>query len=447
MIVILSSIIRLLLLTVFTLLVPSGLVPVRTASAAAEEAPVAVISGTEEASPLPELVSEGDFGGELFGGRNGYVHPFLSLEEYFTDNLFDQPTNEQEDFVTVISPGLWLSFPARSRPPLQATTLNSAPGGLAVTRFPVEKRRRLQGYALYRADITEHHQFPKEDNVYQRAEGLLNYNLRGGLSLEALDIYEVEQDPYSSGLSRQLDKFTSNLIQFMANYRISPKTRLRTDFSFYSLDFDAERNAFRERQDSIISLYGFYRLFPKSSLLLQYEHVEIEYDQTVLADSRENRLLTGLVWEVTTRTQGTAKFGYAWRNYDAGADENKWIGEVRLDHRFTPKTSAYLLFTRRIEETDIRQSQSILSHRLQLGYRQKLLPRLTGTADLYYYRNKYEAGLARDDDSYGARAALGYYFRPWLNLAAGYSYLERNSSWDEFDYTSNIVYLTLTAAL
>ncbi len=86
--------------------------------------------------------------GELFGGRTGYLHPFLSVGEYYTDNLFNVPDNEEDDWITVISPGLWASFPASNRQPLQVTTYNSAPGGLEVTRFPMEVRRRFQGYGL-----------------------------------------------------------------------------------------------------------------------------------------------------------------------------------------------------------------------------------------------------------------------------------------------------------
>ncbi|MFA5516839.1 MAG: outer membrane beta-barrel protein [Desulfuromonadales bacterium] len=421
-------------------------------ASAQEVSPITGDSGLAQAGPLPELLTEGDWAGEIYGGRSGYVHPFLSLEEYYTDNLFNEPENEEDDFITVISPGVWFSFPAGSRQPLQVTTLNSTPGGLGVTRFPIENRRRLQGYALYRADITEHQDFTGEDNVSQRAEGLLGYSFRGGLSLEVLNIFEIEQEPYGTGDSsldnRELEEFTSNLFQVLANYRISPKTRVRADFSHYSLDFDNEaRNGFREREDKLLSLYGFYRLFPKSSLLLQYEYIDIDYDQREISDSDENRLLTGLVWEVTTRTRGTIKFGYAWRSFDVGPDRDEFIGEVRLDHRFTAKTSAYLLFTRRIEETDVRAAQDILSHRLQAGYRQRLLPRLTGTTDLYYYRDEYQGGVDREDDVYGARLALGYAFRPWLTAGLGYNYFERDSTQAAADYVGNTLYLTLTAAL
>lgn len=407
-----------------------------------------------EAGHLPEFLTEARAGGELFGGREGYVHPFFSLTEYYTDNLFNRPQAEEEEFITVFSPGVWAAFPAMSRQPLQVTTLNSAPGGLEVTRFPVEALHRYQAYGLYRADITRHRDFSDEDSTYQRAEGLLNANFRGGLSLELLTIYEVEQDPYSTGISQELDKFTAGLAQFLVNYRLSPKTRLRADVTWYSLDFDADRNAFREREDRAFSLSGFYRLLPKTSLLLQYEFIDIDYDQDVLSDSQEHRALTGLQWDVTVKTKGTIRVGYGWRDMDFGDDRDEFIGEVRLDHRFTPKTSAYMLFTRRIEETDVPGTQNLLSHRLQVGYRQLLTPRLTGNADLYYYRDSYRGDTTvgdttdeREDDYYGARVTLGYKFRSWLTAGLGYHYLERDSNFAESDYTNNTVYLTLTAAI
>jgi hypothetical protein len=157
---------------------------------------------------------------------------------------------------------------------------------------------------------------------------------------------------------------------------------------------------------------------------------------------------------VTVKTRGTVRLGYGWRDMDRGEDRDEFIGEVRLDHSFTPKTSAYLLFTRRIEETDIAETQNLLTHRVQIGYRQLLTQRLTGTADLYYYRDSYRGDITfggvtdeRDDDYYGTRLTLGYRFRSWLTAGLGYYYLERNSNFSAFDYTNNTVYLTVTAAL
>lgn len=425
--------------------------------AAANAAETEVLQETATDHPQlsyqPEFLTGPPESGDLFGSRTGYLHPFLSVAEYYTDNQFNVPEGEEEDFITVISPGIWAAFPAGSRQPLRVSTLNSAPGGLEVTRFAAEGRRRLQGYALYRADITEHKNFSEEDKVYQRAEGLAKVSFRGGLSLELVDVFEIDQDPYGTGVSRQLDEFTSNLLQCLAEYRISPKTRVRGDLGRYSLEYEEERNAFREREDLTFSLYFFYRMLPKTSVLLQYDLADIDYEEELVPDSREHRVLTGFFWDVTAKSRGTVKVGYGTRDVDGGDDRRDVVGEVRLDHRFTPKTSAYAQFTRRVEETDIQGTQNVLSHRVQVGYRQRLAPWLNGTVALSYYRDSYRGDLAggqtdeRQDDYYGARLGAGYQFRRWLNFGLGYHYLRRDSNFSEFDYTNNTVYLTVTAAL
>ncbi|MBE0596463.1 MAG: outer membrane beta-barrel protein [Desulfuromonadales bacterium] len=422
-----------------------------------EEPPVPDAQRTQlaEVAPMPEFLTEARIGEELFGSKVGYVHPFVSLAQYYTDNLFNRHDDKDEDFITVFTPGVWVAFPAMSQQPLQVSTLSSTPGGLDVTRFPIEVYRRLQAYGLYRADITRHQDFSEEDNTYQRAEGLLNYNFRGGLSLELLHVYELEQNPYGTGdAPTELDEFTSNLTQFLANYQITPKTRIRGDLSRYTLEYDEDRNAFRERQDMVASLAGFYRMLPKSSVLLQYEFIDVDYDENEVSDSQEHRLLAGLYWDVTVKTRGTIRFGYSWREVEAADDRDEAIGEVRLDHRFTPKTSAYVLFSRRIEETDIRDTQDMLSHRLQVGYRQALTRRLTGTIDAYYYQNDYRGTRAfdgvlreREDELLGAKVALGYRFRSWLASALSYTYVERDSNVPTYNYTNNTVFLSLTAAL
>ncbi len=83
-----------------------------------------------------------------------------------------------------------------------------------------------------------------------------------------------------------------------------------------------------------------------------------------------------------------------------------------------------------------------------------MAPRWTAAVDLNYTREAYQGDITsngetgeRTDDNYGARVGLGYLFRPWLNFGLGYIYLDRNSNFDNFDYTNNTVYLTITAAL
>jgi hypothetical protein len=451
------------LLLLLLLLLPMPLV------ASAEEVGISEIAtaeeateGTEPAAPLsvsvPSPLSITDWNKEVVAARTGYIHPVLTITEYFTDNLFETDTNKEDEFYTVISPGIWFALPASKQPFLRLSTLNTAPGGLDASRMSTAFERRLQAYALYRADIREHSSFSEEDRIDQRGEVLLRYNFRGGLSLQIDDVYEVNQDPYSTGLSedRQLDKFKSNLLHLQIDYPFGPKLSIRGDYSHYLLDYDAVRNAFRERDDDAFALYLFYKMLPKTSVYLLYEHIDIDYDWNILDDSTERHYYAGLQWDITAKTRGRFMLGYGEKDFaaDSGSTQDDLLGEIQLDHRFTPKTSAYLRATRKTNESDIEGVKNILTHRTQLGVRQRLTAKIRGSFDLFYLRDSYRGEITIDnlvaervDDYYGAGIALAYAPLRWLNQTLGYRFSERSSNFSQFDYQNNTVYLSVAAAM
>ncbi|BCR05784.1 hypothetical protein DESUT3_28530 [Desulfuromonas versatilis] len=395
-----------------------------------------------------------------FGQTWNYLHPYFSLGEYYTDNLFNTEDNQESDFVTVITPGIWFSLPAGRQPLLDVETLNTAPGGFELTRFDTEAPRRMQAYALYRANINRHADFSEENTVNHRGEGVFRYNFRGGLSLELLDIYEVEQDPYATGNSRQLNEFTSNVLNALAVYRITPKTRLRADYSWYTLSYDETAERFRDRDDNGFSLFAFHQFWPKTSLFLEYEFVDIDYDRDLLPDSQEHHYFAGVLWDASEKLRLQGKLGYGVKQFDGRLrdpdDNHDFIGEARLDYHFTPKTSVALITTRQVNETDILAGPSnVLTHRVGVAYSQRITSKVRAIADLNYIRDSYRGGDVvvnletgkRRDNYYSAGLALGFSLRKWLNLSAGYNYVERDSNFDSSDYQSNIFLLTLTAAI
>lgn len=397
--------------------------------------------------------------GSAFGEAWNYIHPFLSLGEYYTDNLFNDAVNKESDFVTVITPGIWFALPASRQMLMDVETLNTAPGGFELTRFDTEIPRRMQAYGLYRANINRHNDFSQENTVNHRGEGMLQYNLRGGLSLELLDIYEVEQDPYGTGSSQSLDEYKSNVVSVTGGYRITQKTRVRADVYWYSLSYDANANRFRDRDDKGVSLFAFHQVLPKTSAFLEFEFIDINYDRNFLGDSQEQHYFAGLLLDATEKTKIRGKLGYGVKSFSGtGAtidDSRDFIGEVKLDYSFTPKTSLALTATRAISETDILGLSDVLTHRVGIVYSQRITAKVRAIADLDYLRNSYRGGdviiglLAgkRVDDYLGAGISLGFSLRDWLNLSAGYKYTERDSNFDLYDYKTNTFFMTLTAAL
>ncbi len=68
------------------------------------------------------------------------------------------------------------------------------------------------------------------------------------------------------------------------------------------------------------------------------------------------------------------------------------------------------------------------------------------TIDARYQKDRYE-GADRSDKTYALGFRAGYRFRRWLTLGAEYTYTQRDSNTNFFDYDRNIILLTATASL
>ena len=396
--------------------------------------------------------------GEIVGVRSGYVHPFLSIGGFYTDNLFQSEKDEKSDTVAIITPGIWFASPATRQKLIEVDTMNTAPGGLALSRFRTDTNRRFQGYALYRADIREHDKYTDENRTDHRVEGSFKVSLKGGLSLEIIDVYEVDRDPYGTGGTpeRELDEFNSNLFNAILAYQITPKTSLRLDYGNYYLDYDADRNLRRNRTDDTVSAYFFYDMTPKTSLFIQAEYIEIDYDEEINNDSDEMNYYIGAQMKASKKLRGRIKIGYGNKDYDSSTldDRDEWLIEANVNYFFTPKTSIYLKGSRRVLESDSEGTNSTLSYKTQLGYRQRFTSKLRGEMSFYYVDNAYKDNLTagpptdnREDEEHGFIAAIGFTPKRWLNVSLGYKYENIDSNFDSNDYSSNTFFLRMTAAL
>jgi len=396
--------------------------------------------------------------GDVFGRRAGYFHPFVSVGGYYTSNIFNLDHDEKSDTVLVVSPGIWVALPASRQQLVEVETLNTAPGGLEVERFNSDTERRFQGYALYRGEFHENNKFEEAETDDHRAEGLLVYRLRGGLSLELLDVYQDDHDPYSTGDAdeRQLDTWKSNLLTPSISYQVSPKTRLRLDYSWYDLNYDQARRDYRDRRDQTVSGYAFYQFAPKTSAFLETEYIAVDYDHSGDRDNHEMRYLGGIQWKVTDKSRGRVKLGYGKKQFEGPANDDRkfFVVETYLNHRFTRKTSVSLLASRRAGETDVQGTRDVLTHRVRLGYTQLLTPKVTAKITASYYRDVYDGDITeggqtdeRQDNKYRGEFAMGFAPRRWLNFTTGYVYTNRDSNFDTRDYTDHTVYLHVTVAL
>lgn len=421
-------------------------------SHAAESVPV---GQTEDSSPpIPAgqpqgtPVGESGIGADVFGQEGGVWHPFLIVEERWTDNLFITESNKKDDLVTTVAPGLWLAFPANREKLLSINTRTTSPGGLQVSRVKPEAARRFQTYALYSPELVLYANNSRHDHFNHNAEAMFQYNLNNGLSFDVIDVFKDREEISGDGITDTLYRYKSNLVDFITAYQPSDRLKLRLDYSNFLLDYNEAVNDYRDRMDNSFSLYAFYRFWPKTSLFVEYEHADIEFDQSGAYDSRENRYYAGIDWAATAKTRGSFKLGYMDKDFDSVGieDQDGFSFELQAQHNLSAKRGLLVSAFRKFNESNTSGASSFFATGIDIGLMHRFNEKWSGTLNALAERDDYN-GIDREDDFFSIGPSFRYKPRDWLIFDFSYFLSMNDSSIQIYDYTSHEILLRATISM
>ncbi len=409
-------------------------------------------------SLLPKA-SSSDTVHELFGTEGGYFHPYLSIAEEYSDNLFNVNWDKKENWLTRISPGLWVSLPRRKEVPITIVPHNSSPGGLQLALHDYEGFNRYHFYLLGGLDIKLYSEDSNLNDTDGKVEGLFQFNLRSGLTLQAVDRYTHGQDRFDAGSSTAngLRRYNSNFMQGTFDWLVSEKFRTKIDYSNFLLDYTDSQDDFLDRNDNTVSAYAYYIYSPKTDLFVEYSFIDVSYDHSEgkSKDNKNNFVYAGVHWVTTEKTSLRFKAGYQKKKYDNDQSEginnnpDGFALEGELLYKFTVKTDIDLKVSRKIDETDsyVALNKKVLA--ASLVYNQKITDKWIASCHIGYEHADYDQLIdqSRDDKRFVISPALQYLFRDWLMGEVRYTYDTRNSSDDFFDYDTNRVMLSLNFAI
>lgn len=385
---------------------------------------------------------------DIFGQEGGILHPYIIVQEKWTDNLFTTQSDEKSDFVTTIAPGIWLAFPANREKLLSLDTTTSASGGMKLSRIKPEALRRFQTYFLYSPEVELYADHSDQDHFNHNAQGLFQYNLNNGLSFDIIDIFKDREDISDDGTSDTLYRYSSNLADFITTYDPSEKLTLRFDYSNYYLDYNEDVNDYRNRMDNGFDFYLFYKFTPKTSVFAQYAYTLIDYDDNDDYDNTENKYFAGINWAMTTKSRGGFKVGYMEKSFDgAGIDTEDGLSfELQAQHNFSAKRAIQANAYRMFNESDMESASGYYNTGIDVGLTQKFTEKISATLNMTYEKHEYNQS-DREDDYIRLGPAMRWTPREWGFFDLAYYWTNKDSNENYYDYTSNMVILKFTATL
>jgi hypothetical protein len=360
-------------------------------------------------------------------GEGLYVFPYVKLGLGRDDNMFQTNGNETSSTISLLNPGALLEV---RRP-------------ASLYRFGFDSK-----FANYHSSSTDNYQdhtfYGTGDYSLSSSAGFrLGYNHERGHDARGSTDREISGSP---------DRFRNNTVSGLFAYGANQaRGRIEIEGSLAEKHYVNNRSAtqFGDRDTGSIRTTAFFRVMPKTSVLVEYGHADLDYvSQSGFQDSKEKRYLAGLTWEATVATSGTAKFGRLKKEFDTSgrSDFSGSTWEVAVDWR--PRTySKFDLYTVKTiaEATGI--GDFILTKRSGLAWTHNWNSRFASTASYNFIQDDFKGNSVRKDETDQFGIKVDYKLRRWLTLGADYTYTDRDSNLSNFRFKRNVVMFTLGATL
>ena len=190
----------------------------------------------------------------------------------------------------------------------------------------------------------------------------------------------------------------------------------------------------------------YWRVMPKTYLLAEARQADVSYKLPNVASGRETKYFGGVSWEATALTTGTLKFGRMERTSDL--DAPKFTGttwEALIN--WAPRTYSTFDFysSRNINEAS-GVGRYIVSDSSGVTWNHNWSSYLFSTVLLRYTRDDFQ-GSDRRDETKSVGLKVGYRMRRWLTFGAEYTYTQRDSNQQVYEYDRNLYLLTATASM
>lgn len=386
---------------------------------------------------LPNIIfAEGLLGVQGMKIGAGKLYPDITVTTFYDDNLTRASTGEISTFGILVVPHL---------------------------AYEIKNNKKLY-FADYEFTTAFHENSSDDDYTANRVQVGYEYTptkrIFAGIRGEYLDAIDPRGTGAAEGtgiVPTEPDEWHHYQVEGNLGYGgKKAKGRAEVDLGYVSKKYDNNRSQtfVRDRDDASATGRFYYRIMPKTSLLLEGRYTNTNYDNeqagVASLDSSTSEILLGVTWRSTFKTTGTAQFGYIDKDFDSDAqpDGDAFAWEVGVEWR--PKSFSIFNFntSRDFDETNgagnFIETDSIDASWTHQWH--KFSPRLSTVVDFSYSEQSFGT-ITREDDYLNLGISINYKMRRWLQLGGGYRYDERDSTDNDFDYDRNLVELFANIAL
>lgn len=377
-----------------------------------------------------ERVEEESTAFEGFVVGDGLLRPSVEIFAEHDDNIFLTKNNTVDDWIYVIRPKIEYEVPFRQ------------------SSFKIGGLLQYKDFQDYEFD----------ENVSPLGSFDLLLRFANGMTFQIGDRYlsgvlEVDEIDPGHEVVFGDERFRKNTVTMGLRYDWDTRNGFGLFGTLDDVSFDEVNALFYDYRNASFGGRYFHKFHPLVELDISANYLDSSHDDLyAFRDATGAELWVGVRGEIARTLSGRIRAGYRTMDFAdnplSDEDFQSPVVQLSLDKSFSPNASLAFLVERSSNQTNYAADVNYYtSTKGGLEYNQKV-DRLFFSLGGVYQANVYaDSGLLgspdRDDKILTARAGLGYYFMRTLSLRANYRYEDRDSSEDEFDYTTNAYVLDL----
>lgn len=362
------------------------------------------------------------------------LHGSLKTAESIDTNIYLQNTDTKVDSITVLSPLGGVEIPFHN-------------GSLC---------------ADYRADIFMYGVNKTEDHVDQTLRGIAEVEFANFYKATLTDGYRIFTDRAANENSLRLKQKVNDAragIQAIYGRMIMDVGYTNRLHMYDSTDPFLGPLTYQDKNhdSNIIDTTVSYRFLPKTYFLLENDIGFIHYYNTSqVPGSYYDEALFGFKGEWFSKANVNFRAGFKYQKYNQSQviADKPYIGAVmKGGFDYTPRESDSMAFEfdREIYESTYVNMNYYVANLFGFIWKHNFTPKVYSNVSAAYQLHQYPSastqnGLTakRQDNFYQAGVALRYDVRKWVSLEAKYSYVNRISNFDVFNYLDNTMTVSAT---
>jgi hypothetical protein len=199
-----------------------------------------------------------------------------------------------------------------------------------------------------------------------------------------------------------------------------------------------------------------YKWQPKTKFFMSYRHGMLSYQTGHTNDATFDNVDLGVTGNIAPKVQGTVKAGMQMRKYGediANAKEDATTAQYSAQATWKPmeKTEVIAFAKRGNVETNYNEARFYTSTLTDLAFSREVRKVKLGLGLSYEDVRYSEINVTsnhtkkRIDENASVRLTADYNIQKWLVANAGYTYKDRSSNFDSFEYKDNIITVGLKA--